>query len=243
MTENRTILTAKNISKTFNGKVLLNNFNFSLKKNEIVSLVGASGSGKTTFMRILTALERADKGSVQIDQLALCETKENECQYAHKKQIKAYLQQIGLVFQDFQLFPHLSILENCLEAPLAQKLDSKQNLIQQATALLTQVQLADKIHVMPHTLSGGQKQRVAIARALMLNPKVLCFDEPTSALDQAASKTIGILLQEIAKTGTAILLVTHDLAFAEKFSTRTIDATTFLKKSSLANTKDISEMN
>lgn len=224
------VLVAKNISKTFNGTAILKEFNFDLKKKEIVALVGASGTGKTTFMRMLTALEQVDKGSIQIDQHLLCKTKEEVTQYVRKKQIKTYLQQIGLVFQDYQLFPHLNIVENCLEGPLAQKIDSKQNLVKKATKLLTQFQLADKITELPHTLSGGQQQRVAIARALMLNPKVLCFDEPTSALDHEASNAVGTLLQEIAETGTAILIVTHDLPFAEQFSTRKIDASTFLTK-------------
>ncbi|MCC4311818.1 amino acid ABC transporter ATP-binding protein [Carnobacterium maltaromaticum] len=224
------ILEVKNVTKKFNGLPVIQNFDFSIAAGEIVTLVGKSGTGKTTLMRLINNLEKADSGTIKIGNQLLCETKNEQSVYALKKDIRAYHNSIGMVFQDYQLFPNLTVLENCLEAPIAQKLDTKSNLIKKAEELLGQVGLSDKIQVMPSTLSGGQKQRVAIARAMMLNPKILCFDEPTSALDRESTVEIGKMIQKIATDQTGILIVTHDLEFAEDIGTRVVSSEEFINK-------------
>lgn len=224
------ILEVKNVTKKFNGLPVIQNFDFSIAAGEIVTLVGKSGTGKTTLMRLINNLEKADSGTIKIGNQLLCETKNKQSVYASKKDIRAYHNSIGMVFQDYQLFPNLTVLENCLEAPIAQKLDTKSNLIKKAEELLGQVGLSDKIQVMPSTLSGGQKQRVAIARAMMLNPKILCFDEPTSALDRESTVEIGKMIQKIATDQTGILIVTHDLEFAEDIGTRVVSSEEFINK-------------
>ncbi|MBC9786883.1 amino acid ABC transporter ATP-binding protein [Carnobacterium maltaromaticum] len=224
------ILEVKNVIKKFNGLPVIQNFDFSIAAGEIVTLVGKSGTGKTTLMRLINNLEKADSGTIKIGNQLLCETKNEQSVYASKKDIRAYHNSIGMVFQDYQLFPNLTVLENCLEAPIAQKLDTKSNLIKKAEELLGQVGLSDKIQVMPSTLSGGQKQRVAIARAMMLNPKILCFDEPTSALDRESTVEIGKMIQKIATDQTGILIVTHDLEFAEDIGTRVVSSEEFINK-------------
>lgn len=224
------ILEVKNVTKKFNGLPVIQNFDFSIGAGEIVTLVGKSGTGKTTLMRLINNLEKADSGTIKIGNQLLCETKNEQSVYASKKDIRAYHNSIGMVFQDYQLFPNLTVLENCLEAPIAQKLDTKANLIKKAEELLGQVGLSDKIQVMPSTLSGGQKQRVAIARAMMLNPKILCFDEPTSALDRESTVGIGKMIQKIASDQTGILIVTHDLEFAEDIGTRVVSSEEFINK-------------
>ncbi|WP_317914538.1 amino acid ABC transporter ATP-binding protein [Carnobacterium maltaromaticum] len=224
------ILEVKNVTKKFNGLPVIQNFDFSIAAGEIVTLVGKSGTGKTTLMRLINNLEKADSGTIKIGNQLLCETKNEQSVYASKKDIRAHHNSIGMVFQDYQLFPNLTVLENCLEAPIAQKLDTKSNLIKKAEELLGQVGLSDKIQVMPSTLSGGQKQRVAIARAMMLNPKILCFDEPTSALDRESTVEIGKMIQKIATDQTGILIVTHDLEFAEDIGTRVVSSEEFINK-------------
>ena len=136
---------------------------------------------------------------------------------------------MGMVFQDYALFPNFTIRENLLEAPLSQKLGTREELNAKAEELLTDMGIVDQLDKMPSQLSGGQKQRVAIARAMMLSPKVLCFDEPTSALDRESADSIGKLIQGIAQNGTCILIVTHDTPFGEKYGTRLISSSEFIK--------------
>lgn len=223
------LLTVEKLTKKFNGQPVIQDFNFTLNKGEIVTLIGKSGTGKTTLMRLINHLENADSGNIRIGDTVLCEMNQKGIvEYASKKIIRKYHNQIGMVFQNYQLFPNLTVLENCIEAPLAQNIDTKQNLIKKAKELLNQVSLNEKIEAMPSELSGGQQQRVAIARALMLNPTILCFDEPTSALDRESTIEIGKMIQKIAADGTGILIVTHDNEFAKDIGTRVISSTGFL---------------
>lgn len=217
------ILTVKNLSKTFKNQPVINDYNFTIDPNEIVILVGRSGSGKTTFLRMINNLETADQGTIRINGDVLVENGN----YVSKEKQRNYQNRIGMVFQNYELFPNLSVLENLIEAPLAQKVDTKKNLVEKAMDLLTSMEIADKADAMPSTLSGGQAQRVAIARAMMLNPDILCFDEPTSALDSQTAGGIGRLIQEIASRGTGILIVTHDKEFADKYATRVIKSESF----------------
>lgn len=217
-------LTVKNISKKFKEQLVINDYDLTIDENEIVVLVGRSGSGKTTFLRMINNLETADQGTIQINGDALSENGN----YVAKEKQKDYQNRIGMVFQNYELFPNLSVLENLIEAPLAQKADTKEKLVTKAMDLLASMEIADKADAMPNTLSGGQAQRVAIARAMMLNPDILCFDEPTSALDRQTAEGIGHLIQEIASRGTGVLIVTHDNEFANKYATRIIQSEAFL---------------
>lgn len=217
-------LIVENLSKNFNHQSVIRNYNLTIDENEVVALVGRSGTGKTTFLRLINNLEVADQGTIQINEDFLV----IDGAYVDKEGQRNYQKRMGMVFQNYELFPNLNVLANLVEAPLAQKLASKETLEKKAMDLLSSMEIADKKTAMPNTLSGGQAQRVAIARAMMLNPDILCFDEPTSALDEESARNIGELIQSIAQQGTGILIVTHDNAFAEKYSTRMISSTDFL---------------
>ena len=183
-----------NLTKSYHDITVIDDFSFHIDSSEIVVLVGRSGTGKTTLMRLLNNLEKADQGTISIEDALLCKQGLKGAEYVDRKKRRLYQNKIGMVFQDYALFPNLSVLENLLEAPLAQKLGTREELAAKAAGLLEQMGLEDKLEAMPSTLSGGQKQRVAIARAMMLNPRVLCFDEPTSALDRESSDSIGNLI-------------------------------------------------
>ena len=217
------ILTVEDLSKDFNQQTVIQDYDLTISENEIVVLVGRSGTGKTTFLRIINNLENTDQGTIKINGDSLCENGE----YVSKDKQRVYQNRIGMVFQNYELFPNLNVLDNLVEAPLAQKVDTKENLTARAMDLLRSMEIADKADVMPGTLSGGQAQRVAIARAMMLSPDILCFDEPTSALDSESAEGIGKLIQEIASRGTGILIVTHDKEFADKYATRVIRSEDF----------------
>lgn len=223
------VLKAQKISKTFNKAKIINNFDFEINSGEIISLVGESGTGKTTFMRLLNQLEELDKGTISITGDFLCKmTTENKINYTSKKERTRYSNKIGMVFQDYQLFPNLSVMQNCIEAPVQKKLMTTKEATEKAKSLLKQMNILEKKDSYPKTLSGGQQQRVAIARAMMLSPEILCFDEPTSALDRQSSNSVGEMIKTIAATGTGILIVTHDIEFANKISTRSISSDSFL---------------
>lgn len=223
------LLQANNLSKMYNHIPIIQNFSLSIDAGETVVLTGKSGTGKTTLMRLLNNLEKAEKGTIVIEESSLCKDQDGGAEYTSKKEQRSYQNSIGMVFQNYALFPNLSVLENLLEAPTAQKLGTKKELIQKSELLLNNMGILDQINKMPATLSGGQKQRVAIARAMMLSPKILCFDEPTSALDRESADSIGKLIQNIASTGTGILIVTHDIAFGETYATRVISSDEFIQ--------------
>ncbi|WP_027107623.1 amino acid ABC transporter ATP-binding protein [Lacticigenium naphthae] len=218
------MLEVKNLGKVMNETILIDDFSLTLKPKEIVSIVGSSGSGKTTFLRILNKLEPADKGEIYLGGKIYLSSNEN------KGNEKPNPDEIGMVFQDFQLFPHLTVKENCTLSPILNKKMSREEANEKAEKLLEELDIIEKENVYPSALSGGQKQRVAIARALMLNPKILCLDEPTSALDHETADRFGELLTTIAEEGIGILMITHDLRFAEQFSQRTVSSKKFLNE-------------
>lgn len=199
-------LLVENVSKQFGDNVVLKDYNMEVRAGDITIVLGESGSGKTTFLRMINNLEEVDNGSISIDGSFLVK----DGKYQDKESIKAYQQKIGLVFQDYQLFPNLSVVDNLLLAPLSNKFATKEELLTKAKNLLNQMGVGDKVDAKPSQLSGGQKQRVAIARAMMMNPSLLCFDEPTSALDEKTVARVAELIEDLSAKGMIILIITHD---------------------------------
>lgn len=210
----------RNLYKSFHDNQVLRNVDLDVKEREIVVLMGLSGSGKTTLLRCLCDLETADSGEILINDSYLLKEENGRSVYADKETKKALRKEVGMVFQNYQLFPH----RNLIEAPVYHKLMSKEDAVQKAEKLLERLQISDKLHAYPSTLSGGQKQRVAIARACMLQPSVLCFDEPTSALDVESIASVTSIIKDLSKE-MAILIITHDEGFAQRVGTRVVKIT------------------
>lgn len=205
----------ENISKAFGNVKVFENISFKVEPGEIVCIKGKSGEGKTTLLRCLNHLETVDDGKIIIDGLDL----------THVKDSRQVGQKIGLVFQSYNLFPHLSVMENLALAPKYLKTGTDEEIKARGRELLNTLEISDKEDMYPYQLSGGQKQRVAIARACMLNPSVLCFDEPTSALDAETTKQISSVIRKLAATGMSILIVTHDEQFVDEIAERIIKMT------------------
>ena len=214
----------RNLYKSFHDNQVLRNVDLDVKEREIVVLMGLSGSGKTTLLRCLCDLETADSGEILINDSSLRNEENGRSGYADKETKKALRKEVGMVFQNYQLFPHRNVLQNLIEAPVYHKLMSKEDAVQKAEKLLERLQISDKLHAYPSTLSGGQKQRVAIARACMLQPSVLCFDEPTSALDVESIASVTSIIKDLSKE-MAILIITHDEGFAQRVGTRVVKIT------------------
>ncbi|MDZ4993900.1 ATP-binding cassette domain-containing protein [Clostridium perfringens] len=208
----------KNLEKSFKGNKILKNISFTFKEGEILTLLGPSGAGKTTILRILNGLETCDSGSISLDNIKICENGI----YADSTILKEIHKKIGLVFQTFNLFPHMSILENLILAPMHTLNLSLKEATDKALKILSKLSLEDKAKAYPCELSGGQKQRVAIGRALMLNPNYICFDEPTSALDPTLTKDIANIIKSLAGENIGVLIITHDMEFAKEASSRVI---------------------
>ncbi|MEH7350746.1 amino acid ABC transporter ATP-binding protein [Gottfriedia acidiceleris] len=206
------MLKVNNLTKQFNKQTVLNEVSFEVNKGEIVTLLGQSGAGKTTILRCINGLESFDGGSVEIDGQLI----------KSKKDLLKVRKNVGLVFQNYNLFPHKTVIENIIEAPTLVLGMNKEEATKRAMDLLEQVGLSDKANSLPDELSGGQQQRVAIARACALQPKILCFDEPTSALDPELTNGIAEIMKKLAKDGMSILVITHDMEFASNVSTRTL---------------------
>ena len=201
------VLEVKNVSKSYNNKKVLDNFSLAVKKGEIISIIGPSGAGKSTLLRCINGLETLEKGKIIINNKV---NKKNISKQANLE--------IGLIFQDYNLFPQYTVLQN-ITLPLTKILrKSKAEAVSQAKTILAKLSLQDKENSYPYELSGGEKQRVAIARAIATNPKILCLDEPTSALNPKLVKQIYNIIKDLASQGKAILIVTHDIEFAEKIS-------------------------
>ena len=216
------MLKVENLSKSFGKTSVLNNISFNIENGEIVCIKGKSGEGKTTLLRCLNSLEVADKGSIKINDKYLFREVNNKIQYASKGDLKELRQEIGLVFQSFNLFPHMTVKENLYLAPKFLNKMLQEEIEKKANELLLNLELEDKKDSYPYQLSGGQRQRAAIARACMLNPSILCFDEPTSALDEETRGQISKIIRDLAAQGIAIIIVTHDNAFVEEIAQRTI---------------------
>ncbi|MDD3919983.1 MAG: amino acid ABC transporter ATP-binding protein [Eubacteriales bacterium] len=204
------MLRVTDVKKGFDGLDVLKGVSFTLQKGEVLSIIGRSGSGKSTLLRCLLHLEQVDNGSIFICGEPLVENG----QYVSPAQIKERELHMGMVFQSFHLFPHLSVLQNVMEAPILVRKEKKNVVEQRALALLAKLGLADKAAAYPCQLSGGQAQRVSIARALAMEPDILCFDEPTSALDPELTGEVLNVIRSLAKEDMTMIVVTHEMAFA-----------------------------
>lgn len=209
------ILTAENIKKSFDGTQVLNGISIGIEKGEVLAIIGPSGSGKSTFLRCITQLETVDSGEISICGETLVKNDASgKAVYAdHASCVKIGLH-IGLVFQNFNLFPHFSVLQNITEAPIRVLNKSKEEAESAALALLKKMELSDKADAYPCQLSGGQQQRVSIARALAMNPDILFFDEPTSALDPELTGEILKVIRSLASEHMTMVVVTHEMKFA-----------------------------
>lgn len=213
-----TIIQVENLSKSYGSLCVIKDISFSVRKGEVLGIIGPSGSGKSTLLRCITQLETVSDGSIRI-----CgEDLVRKGVYAHKKQLRQVGLKVGLVFQNFNLFPHFSVLKNITEAQVS-VLGLKQSVAEErARELLKKVGLAEKEKSYPFELSGGQQQRVSIARALALEPEVLFFDEPTSALDPELTGEILKVIRELAQEKMTMVVVTHEMTFARDLSDRII---------------------
>lgn len=212
------MLKIRGLKKFFGNNLVLKGVNIEINKGEIVVVVGPSGGGKTTLLRTITGLEKCDDGTIEIDGYTFCK----DGRYCDKKSSSIIRKNVGLVFQNFNLFPHKSVLENIIEAPTRALGEKKENALNKANEILSFLGLSDKANNYPCELSGGQKQRVAIGRALALNPKLMCFDEPTSALDPSLTLDVAKLIKSLSKTGMSMLIITHDMEFAKLVSDKIV---------------------
>ena len=214
----KTVLSVKNLKKSFGSLEVLKDISFDLGQGEIISVLGPSGGGKSTLLRCLTQLETIDDGLVEVDGDILFK----DGKYAPKQDLSRITLKIGLVFQNFNLFPHLSVMDNLITAPMRVKKMPRAQAEKTALGLLERVGLSDKVNYYPYQLSGGQQQRVAIARALALDPEVLFFDEPTSALDPELTGEVLRVIRSLADKRMTMIIVTHEMGFARGVSDRII---------------------
>lgn len=216
------LLEIKNVKKSFDELEVLKDISFSVAENEVVSILGPSGSGKSTLLRCMSMLENIDYGSMIYCGETAVKTEIELPVYAEKEQIKKIKSYFGLVFQNFNLFPHYTVMKNLIDAPVHVQKRNKEEVIAEAKVLLEKMGLSDKADYYPYQLSGGQQQRVAIARALAMKPKMLFFDEPTSALDPELTAEILKVLRELANEKMTMVIVTHEIEFARSISNQVI---------------------
>ncbi|MGE5704637.1 MAG: amino acid ABC transporter ATP-binding protein [Clostridia bacterium] len=207
------IIKVRDLKKNFGDIQVLKGVNLTVQQGEVVALIGSSGSGKSTLLRCLNRLETITDGQIIIDGIELNQSTKN---------ISMIRREVGMVFQQFNLFPHMTVLENIIEAPIRVLNKSKDEAVKTATELLKKVGLLEKKDTYPRKLSGGQQQRIAIARALAMNPKIMLFDEPTSALDPELVGEVLQVMKDLAKEGMTMLIVTHEMGFAREVGDRLI---------------------
>lgn len=216
------ILAVSNLEKNFDNLKVLKDISLTVEHGEIVSIIGSSGSGKSTLLRCLNRLEEIDGGTIVFDSETMVTTVHGKVKYADPNILKEIRMKTGLVFQNFNLFPHFSVLRNITEAPIHVAGIPKEEAEKTAYALLEKLGLDDKADCYPYQLSGGQSQRVSIARALALNPKILFFDEPTSALDPELTGEVLKVIRSLTSLNMTMIIVTHEMAFARDISNRMI---------------------
>jgi len=205
------VINVKDLTKNFGDLTVLKGISTTIKKGEVVAVIGPSGSGKSTFLRCLNLLEKPTTGQIFVDGKDITEKGTNQLKVREK---------IGMVFQHFNLFPHMTVLENVTYAPIKVKKVAEAEAKKRGTEIIEKVGLGDKLDEYPNRLSGGQKQRVAIARALAMEPEVMLFDEPTSALDPEMVKEVLDVMKDLAKSGMTMIVVTHEMNFAKEVGDR-----------------------
>lgn len=217
------LLEMNHVQKAFHKEKVLRDISLSVEEGEIVSIIGPSGSGKSTLLRCATMLETMDSGELfYLGEKAVWNGPDGQSLYAKKEKLRQIQKNYGLVFQNFHLFPHFTVLKNVCDAPVHVQKKSQEEARSEAMELLTRMGLADKARAYPCQLSGGQCQRVAIARALALNPRILFFDEPTSALDPELTGEVLRVIKSLAEMQITMVIVTHEMAFARDISDRVI---------------------
>jgi polar amino acid transport system ATP-binding protein len=218
------VLEVNNVEKSFDDLMVLRDVSLTVHEGEVISIIGSSGSGKTTLLRCITHLETVDGGSILVGGEALVspDPETGKAVYAEPKQLKKLCAQMGLVFQNFNLFPHWSILRNVTEAPVSVRGIPREQAEKEGMEMLRKLGLSSKADAYPFQLSGGQQQRAAIARALVLKPKVLFFDEPTSALDPELTGEVLKVIRGLAKEHMTMVIVTHEMLFARDVSDRIV---------------------
>jgi polar amino acid transport system ATP-binding protein len=214
-----TIVAIRDLHKSFGKLHVLRGIDFDVAQSEVVCIIGRSGSGKSTLLRCINFLEEPDQGTISVADIAL---RANERKREHAQHLIELRQRVGMVFQSFNLFPHKTVLENLIEAPMIVRGQDRAQAVRSAEELLAKVGLSDKRDVYPSKLSGGQAQRVAIARALAMEPRVMLFDEPTSALDPELTGEVLAVMRNLASDGMTMLVVTHELGFAREVADRIV---------------------
>lgn len=213
----------ENIYKSFAPLTVLNNVSLTVQKGEVVAVIGPSGSGKSTLLRCLSRLEVIDRGTIKVEEEVLAvDVPGGKSRYAPEIEARRICRKMGMVFQHFNLFPHLTVLENVIEAPQVVQGISRDAIVPEAELLLSKVGLLEKKDAYPSRLSGGQKQRVAIARALAMKPDIMLFDEPTSALDPELTGEVLKAMRQLAEEHMTMVVVTHEMAFAREVAHRVI---------------------
>ncbi|MFL1583639.1 ABC transporter ATP-binding protein [Stutzerimonas stutzeri] len=217
-------LEIRNLHKRYGDLEVLKGISLTARDGDVISILGSSGSGKSTFLRCINLLENPHEGEILVagEQLKLKRDKQGDLVAADGKQLNRIRSELGFVFQNFNLWPHMTILDNIIEAPRRVLGQSKAEATEVAEALLAKVGIADKRHVYPNQLSGGQQQRAAIARTLAMQPKVILFDEPTSALDPEMVQEVLAVIRSLAEEGRTMLLVTHEMNFAKQVSSEVV---------------------
>ena len=213
---------ATNIWKKFNNLEVLKGIDLEVNEGEVVAVIGPSGGGKSTLLRCLNKLETIDKGSITIDGEELCRETSGGTEYVKNNDVRRIACKMGMVFQQFNLFPHMTVLENLIEAPVNVQKRDKAEVIKEAEVLLAKVGLSEKRDVYPRKLSGGQQQRVAIARALAMKPAIMLFDEPTSSLDPELTGEVLRTMRELADEKMTMVVVTHEMGFACEVATKVV---------------------
>lgn len=208
--EEKSIISIQNLTKSYGASAVLKGVNLEVKKGEVVAIIGPSGSGKSTMLRCINAMEKITGGDIYFNGKSIAEM----------RNLPELRRDIGMVFQHFNLFPHMTVLKNVMYAPVTVRKESKVHAQEYAMKLLEKVGMYSKMDVYPSTLSGGQKQRVAIARALAMKPEILLFDEPTSALDPEMVGEVLSVMKELAKTGMTMIVVTHEMGFAREVANK-----------------------
>ena len=217
------MIEARDIHKYFGETHVLKGVSLGVEKGEVIALIGPSGSGKSTFLRCLNHLETISRGQITIEGETMASMNaQGECRYVAETEVRRICRKMGMVFQHFNLFPHMTVIQNVIEAPMVVKGMRRSDILPKAEALLDKVGLLAKCDYYPSQLSGGQKQRVAIARAMAMEPDIMLFDEPTSALDPELTGEVLRTIRQLAEEHMTMLVVTHEMAFAREVANRVI---------------------